>query len=729
MYYRHRLGCAISVLSLSVSIQGQANAQTGAPLAEDVVATSDGLNEIIVTAQRRSENLQKVPIAVTAVSGDALEARGILSVKDMAVSVPGLTFQTFNGVVQPFLRGIGNTGSAAGNESSVATYVDGIYFSRLSSGFFDLANVERVEVLKGPQGTLFGRNSTGGVINVVTRDPSFAPELKASLGYGRFDRMEGSLYVTGGLSDTVAMDFSVTGKTDQGAGKNLTTGHRYGYEDSILVRSKLLLQPTDTTKLILSGYYGKSEQSMPKYLFPGTASRAGSAPFPLMTAEDVGYYNTSDNADGYARFRNWGVSAKLEQDLSFATLVSTSAYSNQHEDTAVRGTDYVVSEGGAYLTGPVRQFTQEFQLVSNSGSALDWIVGIYYYRNHTAYDGIPTLTGPAYGPGINATAEQDVRSYAGYAQATFELAPGLKLTGGIRYTSDRLRAEGDVSLNTNPPIPLQAIPPGKDKVDKVTFRAIASYEPSSDALLYVSFNRGFKSGNFSLLTYNKDTPTRPERLDAYEAGFKLQAFDRRVRLNGAVFFYDVKDPQVQFQGQATVFFSNAGASRVKGADLELSASVAQGLNARLSGTYLDSKYTDYAGAPASMPDLVNGGAVALPAIDASGNRTPLAAKWTLNAGVDYTVDTPAGELTLTGDYYYNSGYFFEPDNLLREDGFDLVNLQARLQLTENFGVRLWGRNVTGTKYIVIGSTVLGSLGYLWAPGARASYGATLDFRF
>jgi iron complex outermembrane receptor protein len=217
-------------------------------------ASSVQLDEIVVVAQKRSENLQKVPLAITAVGSEALESRGIESVIDLGDKVPGLTIRKFNGLILPVLRGVGNPSSTAGNEASVAVYADGVYFPRLPSGFLDLNNVERVEILKGPQGTLFGRNSTGGVINIITRDPSHETKVEGSVSYGRFDTFTGKLYATTGLSDTVAIDLSVAGRTDDGFGKNIATGHRYGYTDNFITRSKIVAD-LETTKISLSGYY------------------------------------------------------------------------------------------------------------------------------------------------------------------------------------------------------------------------------------------------------------------------------------------------------------------------------------------------------------------------------------------------------------------------------------------------------------------------------------------
>ncbi|MGE0775561.1 MAG: TonB-dependent receptor, partial [Sphingomonadaceae bacterium] len=272
-------------------------------------------------------------------------------------------------------------------------------------------------------------------------------------------------------------------------------------------------------------------------------------------------------------------------------------------------------------------------------------------------------------------------------------------------------------------------PPGKAKVNKVTFKAALDYQATDDVLLYASFSRGYRSGIFNILTYNTDVPTKPEGLDAYEVGIKSDLFDKRVRINAAAFYYDISNPQVQLIRNGTVFFSNAGSSRVKGAEIEAQALIFEGFTTRASATYLDSKYKTYIDAPFSIPDQVNGGAIGLPNGDARGNRTPLAAKFVFNLGADYTVPLAGGELTFTADYYHNSGYYYEPDNFLYQPSYDLLSGQIKFAPTENYAIRVWGKNLTGEKYTIAAATQVGQSGYPWTPAKPRTYGIAVDFNF
>lgn len=719
-----------SAIAIAMAITTPALAQADNAASAPSEGNANQLEEIVVTAQKRAQNLQEVPLSVTAVGAEALAARGITNVVDLGNSVPGLQIQEFSGLLLPFLRGVGSSGNSISVEASVALYLDGVFYARLPSTFFDLRNVERVEVLKGPQGTLFGRNSTGGVINIVTRDPQYETKIMGSAGYGRFDAIHGDVYMTTGLSDKVAMDLSVSAKTDDGFGKNLATGGRYGYEDSVLVRSKLMFEATDRTKILLSGFYQKSKQSGQKAAFPGTGTGTVSQPNEVFRSEEFGYYNSVSDFGTDHKYEGYGGTLRVEQDLDVARLTSISAWSHFGEIDRFDGDYGPRADFAVPIEGRVNLFTQELQLTNAAGSPLEWIVGLYYYNNSSKYTDVRFLAPLLFGPGISAPAQQKATSYAAFAQATYEILPRLKLTGGIRYTRDTTKASAiELALLTDPKTQLPVPPPGKAKVNKVTFKAALDYQATDDVLLYASFSRGYRSGIFNLLTYNTDVPTKPEGLDAYEVGIKSDLFDRRVRINAAAFYYDISNPQVQLIRNGTVFFSNAGSSRVKGAEIEAQALIFEGFTTRASATYLDSKYKSYIDAPFSIPDQVNGGAIGLLNGDARGNRTPLAAKFVFNLGADYTVPLAGGELTVTADYYHNSGYYYEPDNFLYQPSYELLNGQIKFAPTENYAIRVWGKNLTGEKYTIAAATQVGQSGYPWTPAKPRTYGIAVDFNF
>ena len=695
--------------------------------ADSPSATGAVVKEIIVTAQKREQSLQKVPISITAIGADDLEARGLSNVKELQVAVPGLQIPELSGIVMPFIRGVGSATNLLSNESSVAVYLDGVYHARLPSGMLDLSNMERVEVLKGPQGTLFGRNSTGGVINIVTSDPTFEPQVKGSLGYGRFEAIQGRIYGSTGLSETVAVDLAVSGKTDQGFGTVLETGGRYGFQDQVLVRSKLLFEPSEATKVSVSGFYSWTQQDGNKGFFPGTTVGTFSEPHVIVTDDGLDFHDNLVAVDD-VRQKDWGVSLRAEQDLSFARLTSITAYTHTSEAVKYDIDRTERDDFNINTRGFSRVFTQELQLANLPGGKLDWVLGAFYYNNFARYTEESFISPLLFGPGFNAPAQQHALSYAGFAQATYEVLPRLRLTGGLRYTHEKTSAEGEMYLFTDPPTPLAAPPPDSNTENRVTFKASADYELTDRVLLYGSFSRGFKSGSYNTLTYSVAEPTKPETLDAWEIGMKGDFLDRRLRLNLAAFNYDLKSPQVQLMVDNVVIYSNGGGARMRGVELEGQAVLAPRLNARFNALYLDAKYTDYLNAPSNTVDPVNGGVLALPPIDAAGNRTPYAAKFTFGVGGDYTVDAGDGEITLTADYYHNSGHYFEPDNFLRQGPYDLLSGQIRYAPTENLAVRVWGKNLTGSEYAQL-AVAAGPAAFIYRPAPPLTYGIAVDFNF
>jgi iron complex outermembrane receptor protein len=715
-----------------------------AALAQEIPSEAEGsspgrLQDIVVTAQKRSENLQDIPVSVNAFSGADLQSRGITNVQEITAVTSGLQLSPGNGVLVPFLRGIGNSANAVGNESSVALYVDGVYYTRLPTGFFSLGNIERVEVLKGPQGTLFGRNSSGGVIQVVTRDPSHTASGSAHVGYGNYDTVRADFYATTGITDTVALDISTTGtRQDNGYGINTTTGNPVGFQNDATIRSKLLFEPSESTKIVVSGFYSYSRSSQFGNTYPGTTQGHLSAPFTQNPRSR--FYDQNSDIDNSARASSYGGTLRIEQELGSVTLASITAVIREKEHN-VYDLDYGRRpDARADLFAKINQTTQELQLSSSSGSPLNWIVGLFYYNTLSRYDPL-TFQGPAFAPGDSLSdgtlsgavyeSRQRAKSYAAYGQGTYEVAPGLKLTGGLRYSMDRLSGSGSLDVY-NAGAVVFAVPAvsDKDKVNKLTWKAAVGYEVAPDINLYASYSRGYKSASFTLAPFTP-TATKPEVLDAYEVGLKTELFDRRVRLNAAAFWYDVKNPQVQLLNSSTVTNSNAGASRVKGAEVEGSILLAEGLTVNFGATYLDAKYRDYGNAPSGPVLFVPpfGSTNPLLSIDASGNNLPLAPKFNATLGLQYNLKSAIGDWTASTDYNYNDGFYWEPDNLLRQGSYHIVNAQLRFEPNKSYSISVWGKNLVDEKYAGFAATQAGPSGYPYAAAAPRTYGATFGFQF
>lgn len=739
-----RSTCIATTLSATTLVwSGMAYAQESAAqtAAEEApLQDGDGLQDIIVTAQKRSQKLQDVPVAVSAVDGAALASANISNVADLGRLVPSLSVFATSGGVQPFLRGIGNPGSLVGNETSNAVYIDGVYLVRVPPTLLQLNSIERVEVLKGPQGTLFGRNASGGLLHVVTRDPSDRPTLEASVGYDNFQTFRGNLYASTGITDNLAIDVSgLIIDQAEGWGKNVATGDDWGRETTKAVRTKLRWAPGSGTTITLSADYNKSNNDFlahSQYLFG--VPRGYELP-PYGVQPELGFYDIeADDAPAY-KSEDWGVSGRIEQELSFATVTSTTAY-REHKSFIAFDSDFSRQHFlRAELNGRVEQFSQEIQLASNPGSAFDWLVGAYYLHSKAGY--LPTrFTGAAIDsftggiPAISDTYGQSkAKSAAIYGQSTVHLGPRTNLTVGLRYTHDKLDGMGrsDFYLLGATPVAGPVVT-GEATFKKVTYKVSLDHKLSDDIMVYASQSRGYKAGLFNTLPF-LPVAAKPEILDASEMGLKSELFDRRLRLNGAVFYYDFKNAQFQQFDGPTVTIINAPSARIYGAELEGQAALADGLVFRFGGGYLDSKYTNFANAqtpvinPNTDPALgpVGGYLNGFVPFDATGNDMVRVPKWTANLGLNYVVETRFGTFDFDVNYSYNDGFAWDADNALRHPSYSLVDAQMKYTFPgegDRFSIRLWAKNLTKEKYYVAQIQSDGPRGSSAMPGAPRSFG-------
>lgn len=759
------------VAALSLLLPVAAHAQS---VPQDSENASGKLDEIVVTAQKRSENLQKVPVAIAAFKGETLAKSGVDRIGDLGQVDPAIKFSTGAGAVVPFLRGVGNpSGTAVGNEASVPIYIDDVYYTRLDHIYLELNNVERVEVLKGPQGTLFGRNASGGLVQIFTRDPMKGAALDASVGYANYDTISGKFYGAVPLGDRAAIDLSVSGlHQDDGWGRVIATGEKVNRVKFITARSKLVIEPTDTTRVRVIGYYGniRTSQFLHNTIFRGTtnATHPFYGPIVELSPPD-NFYDGAGTTEHYLTHEGWGGSIKIDQELAFADISSISAYRKSEESYLADGEMTYLNFLQYRLNASERQFTEELQLKSKAGSPFDWIVGGFYLYSKAGY--VPTaVTGDAIdaaggvpGSELQLTGIQTIKSYSGYSQATFHVVPeGTNITLGLRYTSDHVKGHGTQliqipGVGTFPAgaTPAESFYDQSVVFNRLTYKVAVDHRFGSNLMGYVSFSRGYKSGTFNTLPLAAP-PSRPEIVDAYEVGVKSDLLDRRVRLNLAVFQNNIKNPQVETiivnGNTAFIGFTNAESAKVRGAEFSAEALVADGLRFNLSGAYLDAKYTGFENAPYLIqptalpqngglcpgltPELpqepaVEGGNCPIVSRDASGNRMAQVPKWRFNAGLDYDLDTSAGDFNFNMNISYTGNFFWQPDNILKEKAYTLVNGSVTYSPrgNENLSVRVWGKNLTAEKYHAGELAVAGSGGNLAMTGAPRTYGAEIRYKF
>jgi iron complex outermembrane recepter protein len=735
----HRSFLAMSVMAIGWSV-APALAQVDTPGGQrgDDSYPSNEIEQIIVTAQRRAENLQDVPIAVTSVTASQLQASGIASSLDLAVATPSLQVNDSIGYFTPRLRGIGSTATGPGIEGAVATYIDNVYIGSAPASIFSFNAVDHVEILMGPQGTLFGRNATGGLINVITKDPSHDASVEVHAGYGNFQTESIDVYMTGGLSDTVAADFSVLeSHQGEGYGRNLATGGEAARTARDLdVRGKLLWEPTAGTSVRLSVDYENTLGSDPSVrdllstppLFgPG----GGSNP-----------WNINNNYPDRYSFDGGGINLRLDQDLSFAKLLSISAYRESFHETAF---DFDVSPTPALAITQSqfdRQFSQEVQLQSEPASSVKWVTGVYYFNADSEYppynplalyiqSALQAPTSPLFPVAqVNTMGTQTTQSYAGFGQATAPVGFNSNLTVGFRYTEDK-RAIVDPAQQTiligGTALPVTSFPNEHKNFDAPTWRISLDHNFTPNILAYISDNRGFKSGGF-----NPGTPGEPpylqERLDAYEVGLKTTLLDRRLRFNSAAFYYDYSNIQVPFITSAGgLGVANGPKAEVWGLEAEGDAALSSAFHLTYGVTYLHDRFGNFPDAIFYTPTGVGGNVVSLGQAD--GNRLPLTSDFASSLGANYRVDLGnRSGLVLETDWSHNNGFYTDTDNLRRQPAYNIVNASlSYLMDSGRYSVKFWGKNLADNAVIVEQTSAAYASYVSYAP--PRTYGVTFGAKF
>jgi len=744
-----RLCCSVTALSLAMPAYAQTQAKaadTTAPSSPQnppaISEETQGLQDIVVTAQRRSERQQNVPVAISTVTAAELQVAGSIGTETLNVAVPGLQFgrSTGNGGV-PFLRGVGSSLSTAGFEPAVATYVDDVYIGAATGNLMSFNNVDQVEVLKGPQGTLFGRNATGGVVNIRTRHPSHKARLDARIGYGSYDTFSGSLYATGGLSDTVAINFSATGSSQgKGYGRNVNTGGDIYKSKDFGLRSQLLWEPSASTSLLISGDYAEinSDAGLNTTILPGTVGIDGST-FP-------GWYRSSHSPVDTNKFTQYGVSARLDHDFGGVRLASITAYrysaSQYHADNDGGPANLFRSDSFP----STRTISQELQLLSPTESALKWIGGIFYFNSNAKY--APLLQSgslAAGGAGIEIRSRQLLQSYAAFGEVNYEFLPKTKLTLGMRYSSDffKMAATRHTFAGT-------LLAPGqinqRSDFSKLTYRVVLDHHLTPGIMAFGSYSRGFKSGGYNLSgvtivvggVTQPSAPVAPETIDAYEIGLKSELFGRKLRLNTSLFYYDYSNLQVTSVLAGVPQALNAAAARMKGLDVDFTAVPVRYLTINGGFQVLDSKFTSFPVGPVVVSNpascatlaptgpLTGGGTTCF--ADLSGLRTARSPKFTATIAATYRIPTSIGDFALNGSFYHNSGYVWDPDNRLRQPAHELVN--ATLSWTSSDGkyeASVWAKNLLNTYYYTYMSASTFKLS--GSPDMPRTFGVTAGLHF
>lgn len=692
----------------------------GSLLTTSVMAAEEfALEEIVVTAQKRAENLQEVPIAITAMTADTLADMRIDTTQDLVTAVPSLNYAQSGARAQAYLRGVGNNITQENSDPSVATYIDGVNISSSAVTISRFAEVERVEVVKGPQGTLYGRNATGGAINVVTRSPTDVFEGKATLGVGNYNLKEAAGFVSGPISDRVKgglyfggarRDPYVELRNPPGVPVPKVRDNEQEYG----VRGKLIVDATDALKLTGSADITKynSFEDMAWRQFqpnatgynPANSAAIGTAVNNIanskrVTARDVAVSNDWDSK---------GASLRADLDLASTRVMLLSAY---RKATAAWVSDSDVTEartGGATTVSEGTQTSHELQWLSGDGSKVQWIVGAFLFK--AAGNSWPFST-------FNATtrtdtfAAVDTSSKALFGQATVPFGSGFRATLGVRYTDETKDYLGGYSQTvtlatgaTTTPVVAAA---KEASYSEVTPKLVLDYTIGK-TMVYASYSRGFKSGIFNLTSVTDVGPVNPEILNAYEIGSKSDFLNSRIRLNSSVFFYDYKDLQVQaFIATNVSRLVNAADAEIKGVELEGQFAATENLTFSANLSHIESKYKDFIGFPGLVSNAgttVSGGygnrAVSASGVEVSGLSLARTPKWAGSVGARYTHNLSSGaEINANASYYYSDKYFFNADHTVGQDAYGTLDASVKYVAPNRlWDVSVWGKNLTDEYY-------------------------------
>ncbi len=705
-------------------------------------AKSYQIEEVIVTARKKSESVQDVPISIAAFDANSIRENGFSDTLSIDEKVPNLEIKTFGGQPNIFIRGVGNNDYNATTVSPVSIYVDDVVMGLTGSQISQIYDLERIEVLRGPQGTLFGRNSTGGAIAFHANKPVAQFQSGISATLGNYDRRDFEGYVNLPLIEDRLM-VRLAAKTDYNEGdrENMFDGKDANAIEAHAGRVSVRYLPSDKLQvdfnIHLHADRSDFKQGKPVGTFPANTSVLGYAdPFPGNT-EKLNF-----NGKNRHYIDAEGALLKLEYDLGETTLKSITAIENSETDYCGDFDHSPLSLDEICFETDGDQFSQEFNINMTLSDQADLVAGVFYLKEDLQYDTFANLFG-ALPVGVAvpllAGSERETTTYALFSELNYDAGNGWSINAGIRYTYEEKDADlfSSVVLNlfdpTAPDIaPIPIIPRTKlaDDWSAVSGRLAVDYKFNKDVMVYGSISRGFKSGGFNLGSFfdpNELTTVDPEYLIAYELGLKSTLMDNRLQLNLATFYYDYSELQVlTFVSGSTpanplVFaLENAADAEIYGVELEVKAFPMDGLELSMGVGYLDTQYKDF--------NSTVGG-------DLSGNALPGAPELNINLALAYDIQLSSGmTLRLQGDYSYtDERYFnsFEQEAISSRGDHELLG--ARVSLLSEDGtwdVALWGRNLADEDYVVDSTDLSGVFGFIpLFYGDRRSYGLNFTYRY
>ena len=688
LQFRHLVWSAASI-----GWAGAAFAQTPTP-----APTSPSVDVIVVTAERRSADVQDVPLAVTAVTGQELEARGVSTVADLAQVTPSLVLKPTTGTYTSgafFIRGIGQKSVFNTFDPGVGLYIDDVYIGRSSFGIRNIFDLERVEVLRGPQGTLYGRNSTGGAIKIVTKRPGPDAEARVEASYGNFERFSLNAAGNAPLSDSVSMRGSVSIATQGEGFTDLTVlGGTGNKADESGIRGALRFTPNDRLDWTISADWQQIEADG-RYgatLTDNVVAGAGG----LLRATGRFSKGQLDRSNSPIRAFNdaeeWGLSSNLKYDFGNVTLTSITSVRDFDVDLLLDanngGFAFAVKQNGD-------QFTQELQLAGET-SDLTWLAGVYYFKESSSQ--IVNLGLPLLGLQVQRSlSDVDTTAYAAFAQATYSFAPNIRGTLGGRFSHEEKDVDATTfgfggALSFNPATLRAAGRVTSISDDSFTPRVALEVDFNPNVLGYVSFSQGFKAGGFQSTagTVADFVPFAPEKVSTYEAGLKSELLDRRLRLNLAAFFNDYSDIQLDtLLASGSIVQLNVAEAEVRGLEVEFEAAITDAFKVYGFASLIDDEITKVAPTAAALGVRV-------------GSRLNDIAQQQFSLGGEYTwVLAGLGDLQARATWTHSGEVFntvTPPHPIQLIDSFDLVDARLRLNADSGWFAQLECENCLDERY-------------------------------
>lgn len=720
------------------------------------------LEEIVVTAQKREENLQSVPISITTLSGEALRDLGVSQARQIAEVTPNLQWKGDSNILGNtiHIRGIGTNSTGGEAVPAVGVYFDEISINNTYALGLFLYDVERLDVLRGPQGTLYGRNTTGGAVNIVSRTPEVGGGVQGDLhlGYGNFNSVDFEGGLGFDLTDNLSARISGMYKNRDGLVDNTFLGNDARSLDVYSLRGQLAFEPTDSFDAILSVQYSEVDNDQNLFKSQGLLDPATfgpcATPENLGTCSDFfGYVDSSDFHDNQSDFspeeyaESYMVSLRANWDIGPVTVTSVTGYFDFDRPGARTSQDVDATPFDILNTAfgsPSDQFSQELRITSNTDGNLSWVVGLYYFTEDLSSP--VTIAARGYGPGfisggpnlegVWTTFEQDTETFAIFGQTTWDLTDKISLTGGLRWTW-----EDKETLNSSYTINVDSLPtvvdPGSNLFPFVIFPFFENVEDSQDTsepswrmaldytvteniLLYASITRGFKAGignSAAVFDPAEAGLVEPEFVTAYETGIKSDVLDW-LRINASGFYYDFTDQQVSVFVFGTEQLDNAAESTVYGAEFEVVAQPNENLFISLGIGLLDTEFDEY-----------DGGALG----DFSGNELPAAPSVNLNGLVRYEHPVGTGRVGTQFSFTHMDSQFFTNANnpLLAQDSYWLLNARLGYRfMDDKFEIAGWIRNLADEDYLVEGFDNADFTGAnLLLTGTPRTYGIELNYNF